>query len=277
MGLPRLLIDNQLSPRIYGLHTITANENSDNATLVASARRSATDGWTSLTPNIDNSLTALADRVRAVDMVVTDRDSNLAGETVRVQHSDDGFVTWQTSVDVVQPTTTGTGSMDDALGVRTTEGAWLKLFPVRAAAGHRFYIPAMGAGLVPQVSGLWLGLSWAPGHANRPFAPGITELVVEETESDMGWIGRGKATPRRRGVLRFEFASVFDGELAAWHLAHYALGRPMWIIPDDSRGDEAFLAVLPKVGEFGQIRAPQGRFYPTLDLPYVEHLPKETV
>lgn len=272
MGLPCLLVDNFFNTRIYSGHTLSAAENSTDAPLVGAARRSTYDAYQSTTPNLDAWLKSRCGVTRYADMVVVDRGHNQAGKTVKMQCCDDDFAgTPQDAVNTLTPTAAGAGSLDDALGVRTAEGAFLKRFSPRAAADWRYFVGAMGAGLVCTVPGLWIGQCWRPAYVDRPLAIGATELVVEELESDQGWLGRGRATRRRQGVLHFSFGTMFEAEQAVWHLDQYAAGRRMWVIADDARAEDAFLAVLPK-GLVGMNLEPRW-FYPKLDLPYLESDP----
>lgn len=274
MGSPVLLVDNFFNPRIpgYSGHTFSAAENSTDVPLVGAGRRSTYDAYNSLTTNTDAWLKTRNGVPRAADMVVVERGHNQAGKTVKVQCCDDDFVsTPQDAVNTITPTTAGAGDVDDALGVRTWEGAWLKRFNARSAYDWRYFVGAMGAGLVCTVPGLWLGLCWRPAYLDRPLAAGATELVVEEMESDQGWLGRGRATKRRQGVLHFTFGTLFDAEQAVWHVEQYAAGRRMWVISDDERCEDAFLAVMPK-GVVGMNLEPR-YFFPKLDLPYLESDP----
>ncbi len=269
MGLPCLLVDNFFNTRIYTGHVLSAVENSTDAPLVGAARRSTYDAYQSTTPNLDASLKSRNGITRYADMCVVDRGHNQGGKTVKVQCSDDNFtLSTQDAVNTLTPSSPGAGSLDDALGVRNAEGAWLKRFTGRAAQDWQYFVGAMGAGLRCLVPGLWIGQCWRPSYIDRPLAIGVTELVVEETESDQGWVGRGKSVPRRQGILHFSFPTQFDAEQAVWHLAQYAAGRRMWVIADDERADDAFLAVLPK-GLIG-LSLELGFFYPKLDLPYLE-------
>jgi hypothetical protein len=274
MGQPRILVDTFINPRIYGLHVLSASENSDNAPLVGAARRSTYDGWTSVTANLDAWLKSRNGTPRPADMIVLDRGHNLAGKTVKAQCSDDDFVSpAQDAFSGALPTYSSTGALTDDFGVLTPEGAWLKRYNERLAYDWRAFVPAMGAGLKPLVTGLWIGMSWGPGYADRPFAPGITELVVEEQESDLGWRGRGKGTRRRTGVMHLSFTTPFDAETAAPHLEQLARGRAFWIIPDDARAETSFLAVIPR-GMFGLVLEPR-YFYEKLDIPYSELDPSD--
>lgn len=269
MGQPCLLVENYFNQRIYPNHTLSAAEASADAPLVGAGRRTTYDAYNSVTTNTEAWLKSRCGVTRMADMVVVDRGHNQGGKTVKCQVSDDDFVSApQDAFNGLTPSTPGAGSLDDALGVRTWEGAWLKRFSPRGGQDWRYDIPALGSGIVATVPGLWIGLSWRPGFANRPFAPGITRLIVQESQSDAGWIGRGKGTRRREGVLLFQFTSMFDGELAVQHLDQYLAGRRMWIIPDDEQAQDAFLAVVPP--EAAGLQLTSGWFYHRLELPYIE-------
>lgn len=276
MGNPVLLVDNLFNTRMYQAHVVSAAENTADAPLVGAGRRSIYDAYSSATANLDAWLKARCGVPRYADMVAVERGHNQGGKTVKVQLSNDDFASTPEDVfNSITPSSPGTGSLDDALGVRTWEGAWLKRLPGRAGADWRYFVGAMGAGLKCIVPGLWIGMSWSPGAARLPFAPGLAELIVEEQESDQGWTGRGKATVRRQGILRFRFSTLFDAELAEQHLQQYRRGRPMWVIPDAERADDAFLAIMPKTSA-GVEHPADGWMYPRLELPYRELDPAET-
>ena len=269
MGSARLLVDNVFNLRIYNAHTLSALESTDSAGLVGAGRRTTYDAYTSVTTNSEAWVRAQCDRVRGCDMIVWDRGHNVAGKTVKAQLSSDGFsANIEDAFNGALPTMMASGSITDAYGVLTPEGAWLKLFSERGSADWRCDIPAMGASLKPVIPGLWIGHSYSPGQPFRPYGPGVTELIVDETESDFGWRGRGRPTRRRAGTIHFKFANPWDAEQADWHVQRIAEGRPFWIVPDDDRAEQSFLAVLPKalVGMVVDIQ----QFYPVLDLPYQE-------
>lgn len=248
---------------------MSAAEATTDAPLVGAGRRSVYDAYNSVTTNTDAWLKARCGIPRMADMVVVERDHNQGGKTVKAQVSNDDYtLSSEDAFNGLTPSSAGAGSLDDALGVRTWEGAWLKRFNPRAGQDWRYFVGAMGAGLVATVPGLWIGLSWRPGFVDRPFGPGIRALVVQEMQSDQGWIGRGKAVPRRQGILHFSFPSIFDGELALQHLELYTSNRRMWIIPDDERAEDAFLAIVPPEAVGESLNA--SKFYPQLDLPYLE-------
>lgn len=276
MGKARLLVDNFFNPRIYAAHTLSSNENSDNTAAVAAGRRSSFDAWVPNTLNADAWNKARAETSRVADMVVLDQPHNFAGKSFRAQVSDDDFGTGNVQNAFIGnlPVATGAGVLTDQFGVLTPSGAWLKRYDPRAGYDWRAYYVAMGAGLKPSVPGLWIGLSYAPGEPRRPHTPaGMSELIVEETESNLGWRGAGKAATRRQGTMRFQFATLDDAEQGEWHLARIAERRPFWLIADEDRADLAVLAVLPR-GLVGMLLEPN-YFYPELTIPWVELDPLE--
>lgn len=268
----RILVDNFFNPRIYPLHVLSSNENSDLTALVGASRRSTHDAWSPTTLNADAWNKSVNDRLCQADMIVLDR-TNLTTETVKAQCSEDDFATTpQDAFNGALPSYSEAGPLTGSVGVLTQGGDWLKRFDPRGGSAWRAYYVAMGAGLKPIVPGLWIGLSWSPGFPWRPHSPTRTELVVEETQSDRGWLGRGQATKRKGGVLHFRFGTMLEAEAADWHIQQITDGRPFWVIADEDRGDLAFLAVVPK--DFvGTVLEP-GYFYPTLDIPYIELNPR---
>jgi hypothetical protein len=271
----RLLVDNVFNPRIYPAHTLSSNENSTDTPLVAAGRRSVYDGWTSATLNADAWNKSRADTPRLADMIVVDHPHNLMTKIVKAQVCDDDFAgTPQDAFNGAVPSVSAAGLLTDAFGVLTPDGAWLKRFDQRGGYDWRAYFVAMGAGLKPLVPGLWIGLSYSPGDPWRPHTPqGMSELIVTETESDAGWLGRGKVARRRQGTMLFKFSTLDDAEQADWHLQRISEGHPFWLIGDEERAEMAVLAILPK-GLIGTVMEPN-YFYPALTLPWQEVDPLE--
>lgn len=272
MGLPVVLVENHLSVVQFPLHTLVGNEEASGreAFRVADGRRSALDFWTTNTTNAEATLTWTMDRVRAWNMVALDRGHNLAGVRVIHEASDDNFATTQTVFDITLPSATAPGSPDDARGVRTEEGAWLKRFPTRTAKYGRLRIPAMGSGLKPQVVGVWSGLAYVPPELGLPHVPDQDEFTVEEMLAPSGWRGRNLPAVVRAGTIGLKLTSQFEYELARYHLqGHFGRGRPMWIIHDDVQADRAVLAIRPQ-GRLGFARDP-GWFYPNAAIEWLEH------
>lgn len=271
-GDPCILVENHLSVRQFPLVTLVGNEEATGheAFRVADGRRSPLDFWTSITTNQEATLTWTNDRVRAWNMVALDRGHNLAGIRVIHEASDDNFATTQTVFDITLPAATAPGSLDDALGVRTEEGAWLKRFPTRSAKYGRLRIPAMGVGLKPQIVGVWAGLTLTPPQLGLPHAPDQDEFTVEETVSQAGWRGRTAPVVVRVGTITLKLTDTFAYELARYHLqGHFGRGRATWIIHDDLQADRAVLALRPQ-GRLGLARDP-GWFYPAGQVEWIEH------
>lgn len=274
MDRPVLFGENWFSQAQFPLHTITADEEpaGKEAFRCADGRRSSLDYATATTANDPWWLKAACDRTRAANMVALDRGHNLAGKQIKLEFSDDDFGTIQTAVDVVLPSVTATGSLDDALGVRTEEGAWLMRFPTRAAKACRLFVPAMGVGLKPQIVGLWAGLSYSPAHLYRPSAPDTDFLIVEETILSTGWVGRGKPGYRRQGTISLRMQDWFEYELARYHLQFvFGRSRPTWIIHDEDQADRAVLADRPGNTELGLVRERGSNWsYPQGQIAWVE-------
>jgi len=273
MSDPVLLIENHLSITQFGLHVLTPSEEATGteAYRVADGRRSPLDRWTGVTLNVEYSLKWAMDRPRAADVIWCDR--GYVCPRLILEYSDDNFATPAQAVfDITLPTASMPGSIDSAFGVRTEEGCWIKRFPVRTASYGRIRIPAMGAGLKPSIVGLMVGLSWTPGPLRRPFGPDRNALVVNETPTDSGWLGRGRAVKRREGSLGFMTTSECDYALGRYHIDHFDRGRPMVIVPNDEQAERSFVAVRqPPV--HGLSREPS-YYYEQGELPYVEWEPR---
>lgn len=259
MSDPRSVISgaNLLSRRIFPNHTVAADEEAarHEAFRVATGRRSSyTNYYESATANAQRTLTGTFDRIRAFDFWAIDRGHNLAGKQVIGECSDDGFVTTQTVFDIVLPTATAPGSLDDALGVRTAEGAWLKRTPVRAAKAARLRIPAMGVGLKPKIVGLSISLSFA-FDPWRPSAPDRDELGGDAAESDAGWQGLSAPWQRRTDTLRIQLDSLFDYDVALGAFQHFFARRPTWYVPDENQAQNA-MQVIRTLGVTGFGREP---------------------
>jgi hypothetical protein len=282
MGTPLVLVENFASIRQFSGHTLIGNEEpaGTEAFRAADGRRTPSDYWAPSTLNASATLTITCDRLRAANMIALDRGHNLIDKAFSFQCSDDN-TNWANVVDITTLPTVPGGSLDAPLvstagvwGVRTEEGAWLCRFPTRAARYWRLSIPAMGTGLRPQLVGWWLGMSYAPSDLRRPLAANQSELLVEELTSERGWQGRGAAANRRLGMLHLKLTTVFEYDLARYHLeGHFGRGRPMWLVHDDSQAERAVLAIRP-AGTLG-FELPTNWFYPAAEVGWVEYQPKE--
>ncbi len=250
---PIFLVENFYSKLQFPDHTISAEEEAtDNeAFRVANGRRSARDKWAPTTLNSASYVDAACDRIRAADCIALDRGHNLAGYDIELRGSNQAaFTTYESVLDLTLPTYTAPGDIDDALGVRTEEGAWIKRFDMRAYKYWRLYVDAMGAGLKPNVVGLWLGLSFSPQYLDMPWNEDGADLVVKQAASESGWLGRGVANKVRSGTITLALSSFQEYDTKArYHLQGlYGEGFPMWIVFDEAQADRAVLAELPAGG-----------------------------
>ena len=240
---PRFLCDNIFSLSHYPTVTLSANEEATGreARFFSTLRRE--DYWTPTTFNADANLKARHPVPRTFDTICL-WVHNLLGKAYRFQISDDNFTTTQTVVDVTIPTGPGTGSPDDALGVVTEDLMWIKTVSPRSAVDFRHFVPAMGASLKPQLSGI-VGLSYYPSQYDYPYAPSTTTLRVEEHYSDRGVRGLGTVANPRHGDITMKLRSDFEYELARFHFEQRWGGwapSPMLLIHDNMQAERAMMA-----------------------------------
>jgi hypothetical protein len=248
MGTPHVAVENVFSITQFPNHVVAAEEAATGAEAfrVANGRRSAQDYWTPTTTNSDTWLKVTCDQIRGATFVALDRGHNLGGYTVRIDVSNDDFTTYETAFTGVLPAASVPGSVDDALGVRTEEGAWLKRFDLRAGKYWRLFVPAMGASLKPQVVGLWVGMALDLAYLDQPFQDDQDELIAAIETSAAGWDGVGRVVQRRAHELRIAITGYADYDLVRYHLqGHYGARRPMWLIHDVDQSDRALLVVRP--------------------------------
>ena len=171
------------------------------------------------------------------------------------------------------------GDIDDANGITTDEGAWLKRFASVSDRYWRLRIPKMGIDPVteesikPKIVGLWLGNTWEPGKLTIPMPDEHAETVTQRGIGDRGWQGNTQAVRRRVGELFLQLdAAAEPAALAA--IAEYDLLRPMWIIHDANKAERAVLAQRQD-GRMGFGFEP-GWFPRQGRIPWSEYQPKTT-
>lgn len=278
MSAPWFLVDNLLSVSQYPSVSLSGNEEAVGAEAfhVADGRRSGASYWTPTTANNPAYLTWSDGRLRAADSIALDRGHNLAGYEVLLQVSNDN-TTWQTLFDITLPSVTNTAPLDSTVGVRTEEGAWVKRFSLAVGVYWRFYIPAMGANLLPAIVGLWVGKSFYPDATNPqpwdfnlPLSPDGSSLVGQEQTSEFGWLGRGIQGQRREGLIPLRLTSIWDEDPARYNLIEqYGYGRTMWVAFNDAQANRAFQVIRPQPS-MGFTRSPN-LYWPMVELPYQEH------
>jgi hypothetical protein len=268
-----LAVDNLFdSVEQYPGHTVTAEEEPAGleASRFAAGRRDQHASAT--TANSDWWLKATFDRVRAFDFVCL-WDHNLAGTTLRVQASDDDYVSPpQTIFDAALPTTPGTGDVDDALGVLCEDGMmWLKRFPVRTAASVRLYSVAMGAGLKPSLNGL-VGLSVSFDRDMGDFVD-ANDLLGTEERNEAGRVGHGVRTVFPSGALPIHHPTFDAYEQFRYHLKRYGAGSPAVLTFDEARAEQGLMVRRPQQ-RLG-FRQDRSYFYPFGQLPFEVYEPRE--
>lgn len=273
---PRILAENFFSRSAFPDHVVSASEESagNEAWRVGTGRRHRlTNRWMPATANAEAWIQVTCDQVRAADMIAIDRGHNLAGRTLELRASDDDFQTYETVATLTVPSgpSGGAGHLDH--GVWTDEGAYLCRFPLAAATQWRLVIPAMGAGVRPEIVGLYLGLSYSPGrYLHQPWADEEDELSYIETASDARWVGAGRTSRPRVGELRVRLEDYLAYDLARYHLVgHFGERRPTWIVYDEAEAERAVLAVRPQ-GRSG-FRFDSEWGYRQADIGWIEHEP----
>lgn len=255
MATPRYLVENFFNGVMFPSHSFTANESTTGheSWRVGTARRANRNHWTPSTPNQQAYVGVLCNRPRFADMLVIDRNCNLAGKTVRLRFSNDGFASYGEILAAVLPTQTIYGSRLGTQGVRTDEGAWVFRFTGQIATEWRLYVDAMGAGLKPQVGGLYLGQSWSPVWTpENPWDDEARELRFQEVLTPSLWAGSNRKGSRRvAGPWQHVLDSDAEYQSARYHFhGLYWRGHHMWAVPDQDFTERAFL-VYAQPGTYG--------------------------
>ena len=273
MSRPVFLSENLFNERQFPDHTIDAEEEPTGyeAWRVATGRRSGIHWWEPTTANSDTYIDVTCDRVRAADLLVIDRGHNLANYDFEIRGSQDDFTTYETVLDTTIPAVSTPGTLDD--GVLTEEGVYIRRVDLRGYKYWRPFIPAMGAGLKPKIVGLYLGLSYSPEHLDMPLGVDADTMIVAETQSEAGWLGRGSVTQRREDTINLRLSNFTEYDQARYHIQGlYGAGFPMWYIPDDEQADQAMCIVRPAGGSLGFYRRTDYG-YAQASFAYLEHEP----
>jgi hypothetical protein len=169
--------------------------------------------------------------------IVLDRGHNLAGSVVTFGGANDlalgGFVNLFSSTIPAAPG----GLPSDANGCLTPDGVWCKTFTGQSKRVHYVITPALGAGVAPIVTGIYLGTSYRfAEYLTGPGAPDYS-TAVKYMRNDMS---RGGVRSKSRGInldkliITIHLDSVdypaFDAEIR--RMLRY--NCPMWFSYDDS-------------------------------------------
>jgi hypothetical protein len=170
------------------------------------------------------------------------------------------------------------GTPAGATGCVTSEGAWIKTIAADAHQGWRLVSKAMGTGLKPQLTGVWIGKSWQPAlYALRyPMDDQAVEVQFPSTTSAYGWMGRGLRARLRSGTLRIGLTTTDDEAALEYHiLSRYAAGRPMWLCWAKTDAPwRAMLVTCPPGARLNLVRDPA--WHPLLraiEIPFIEEQP----
>lgn len=279
MAGSRFLSENFFDTTYFTGHTVTAESDvtGHEPFRVGNARRHTTDYWTSDTDNQDSWIRVEMDQARDFDMLAIDRGHNLEGETVQLQGSNDG-VGWTTILNFTVPSSVASGGdLRNSPGIKTEEGVYLRQFTTETYSWARLYVPAMGAGLRPQVVGLYVGLSWAPEYPPiMPYAPLSQELRYQVTESDRAWMGSSQAAHRRSVEIALQLGSESEYDDARIHIENRTFrGKVTWFVPDQEKSERAWLGKAPP-GQYEFVRNRDWSYWQTR-FPLVEESPLQGV
>ncbi len=270
---PAFLIENYFSDIQFPTHVISAISEGagTEAFRVATGRRSSLDRWSPTALNLEAWIKVDLTTSKSATACIIDRGHNLSGKTVVLERSanDSG---WNQVFSVTIPATAATdGDFDDANGITTDEGAWVKRFASVSDRYWRLRIPAMGANLKPDIIGLWVGNTWEPGKLTIPMLDEQAEVVTLRSQSDRGWQGNTQVVRRRTGELFLQLDAAAE-PAALTAIADYDLLRPMWILHDADKAERAVLGQRPD-GRIGFGFEP-GWFPRQGRIPWVELQPK---
>lgn len=277
MAPPIWLVDNLFDLAFYPSNILTPTEETVpgfEAFRVTDGRRDETY-WTPITNNIEHKLTLQQNVARTATMIVLDRGHNLATEVVHLEYSDNGSA-WTTHVTVTIPSTIG-GLLTDTNGAVTNEGAWAKTFTAQQRLWWRLRIPAMGANLRPQITGLHVGLSFQQLRSLPfPYSDSEVDLFRRQVESSAGRIGRSFTYKRRRGtvVVRSDSDAEYTGTYYPWLEQLFRdKSAPAWLLLEPSTPFKDLLQVLSADAAWAFSVDYDTWTFPLASIPWVENAP----
>lgn len=275
-----LLTENLLSDVQFPSATVSASSEASGYSVdkVANERRNAIERWEPSSTNADAYVQVLCDILRAADTVVIDRGGNHLGYRYQLLASDDSFTTYRTIFDINPLPSVAGGTPAGSVGAVTSEGAWLKTFGADAANGWRLTSKAMGTGLKPQLTGVWIGKSWQPSKyvVRFPMEDQGTDVQYPVSASSYGWMGRGLRARPRSGTIRIALPTYDDETALEYHImSRYASGRPMWLCWSKTDAPwRTMLVTCPAGTHLNPARDPS--WHPLLrsiEIPFVEEQP----
>ena len=239
---PSMLVENFFNVIQNPTHTVTAEEEATGkeAFRVGDGRREVADHWAATTANSSTWIKVDCGSAKAANAIFLDRGHNLDGKVATLARSPDNSV-WTTVAAMTLPGTAGDGGDFDASnGIKTDEGALAKRFTSETFQYWRLTIAAMGAGLVPNIVGLWLGTTWEPGQFTRPLVDESSDVLGKRFETTLGRVGRTQPVRRRRGTISLKLSNA-SSEAAAIAAMELLAIHPMWLIHNADETERAVL------------------------------------
>lgn len=227
-----VLTDNVLSDLLNPGFVLTASEEAAGhpVSRIVGVRRHAANFWAATSANTDVTITIDCLTAVPVSALIIDRNGNHAGMRFILARSSDGAA-WTDIVDSTTPSS-ASGTPAGTNGCTTTEGAWWKTFTEVTYRYYRITSKAMGAGIVAQLGGVWLGQAWM--SANQvivsPYDDESVEMSSEVVTSPAGWRGRSRIARPRTAVLPLRPADATDEANIRTHVFEpMSQGIPAWI------------------------------------------------
>lgn len=202
-----------------------------------------------------------------------------AGGATRATLGPNVTATWDINFDLTIPTG-ASGTLSATTGLVTEETAWAKRYTSISARYSRLRIPAMGAGLVPNVAGLHLGLSFQlGGPVESGVAPRMNRTFFSEAQSQAGRVGRSRTFVRREGTLvipadtQAEYTDTLEPQLEQLYRDQSAVA---WILIDTTRQPQTFFQIINPADAFWGfsygVQVAGGAWpHPVARMPYIEN------
>ena len=243
---PLILSDNLFEATVLHPSFVIANNGADDASghelfHAADNLRDLTS-WMPSTSNSQRWIYTDCQAAQQPTCVVLDRGHNLAGVSVNVTgYTDATLTTAVATIGCTIPSAPG-GLPGDASGCLTPEGVWWKTFALSAARVWALVLPAMGAGVAPIVTGIYLGATYRfPEYMNAPFSDDYdTDVQIQTNRVSRGALRvMTRKLNFRKLALSIDMESTdypaFDAQ--ARPLLRY--GQPWWVCFDDSDATHA--------------------------------------
>jgi hypothetical protein len=240
---PLILTDNLFDNVVLHPSFVVASSNADDASghepfRVADNLRDMTS-WTVTTTNAGRTIYVDSGVGGSIvgGCIVLDRGHNLAGKTVRLDTATDPtFAVTTTAWTATIPAAPG-GLPSDPNGCLTPDGVWWKTFNGVTNRVQGLTILAMGVGIAPIVTGLYLGTAYRfTEYFDAPAAYDYsTQVKYLKNDFSRGGV-RVKSRPINNDKLQISIG-VESTDYAAMHTEMQRINRynvPMWFAFDDS-------------------------------------------